>query len=373
MPADGEGAAEAMHALALCQIFQEAADDGAEAFAAAVAEYGAPAVLAGGESDGIDVSAYGFSVAAHGTGVMAELEGLTSQVKAMEEKVGVHLSQVSLVGDEDAHAVHAPASALYAGSAMGDILPRQAVPHEGGASAGGAPAGMSFHMGVPTEEFPGGVELVPVRHRVPSVAVGPAVSAVACSFGQTDAPPVAPESNCGYFLIDEFLDNATADIVRSGFTLCGIMRGGTWLCFCGARSAGGGLRCSTFWGAASYHYAGMFHWSLGFWDRGQCCCWHCGQRDLDNDNIYNSVTTETPVMCMGQVCVYSGFDTLSPVVQDRLLLVVGSALAAGEPVDFGGGLAAAALVVWCMVVSPLTGGLSITGCASPDCRCTAFE
>ncbi|KAK3237582.1 hypothetical protein CYMTET_52354 [Cymbomonas tetramitiformis] len=40
-----------------------AADDGLEAFAAAVAEYDAPAVLApGGESDGIDVSAYGFAV-----------------------------------------------------------------------------------------------------------------------------------------------------------------------------------------------------------------------------------------------------------------------------------------------------------------------
>ncbi|KAK3239763.1 hypothetical protein CYMTET_50332 [Cymbomonas tetramitiformis] len=54
MPADGEGAAEAMHTLALYQIFQVVADDGAEAFAAAVAEYGAPAVLAGGESDDID-------------------------------------------------------------------------------------------------------------------------------------------------------------------------------------------------------------------------------------------------------------------------------------------------------------------------------
>ncbi|KAK3270995.1 hypothetical protein CYMTET_20629, partial [Cymbomonas tetramitiformis] len=59
-----------------------AADDEAEAFAAAVAEYGAPAVLAGDESDGIDVCAYGFSVAAPDTGVMAELE-----VRAMEDKV----------------------------------------------------------------------------------------------------------------------------------------------------------------------------------------------------------------------------------------------------------------------------------------------
>ncbi|KAK3238817.1 hypothetical protein CYMTET_51204 [Cymbomonas tetramitiformis] len=95
MPADGEGAAEAMHNLALCQIFQVAADDGAEASAAAVAEYGAPAMLAGGESDDdIDVSAYGFTVSDSGSGVLTELETLTSQVKAMEENVGAceHLS-----------------------------------------------------------------------------------------------------------------------------------------------------------------------------------------------------------------------------------------------------------------------------------------
>ncbi|KAK3241413.1 hypothetical protein CYMTET_48819 [Cymbomonas tetramitiformis] len=77
MPADGEGADEAIHTLALCQIFQVAADAGSEAFAAAVAEYGAPAVLAGGESDGIDVSAYGCAVSDSGNGVLFELESLT--------------------------------------------------------------------------------------------------------------------------------------------------------------------------------------------------------------------------------------------------------------------------------------------------------
>ncbi|KAK3275839.1 hypothetical protein CYMTET_16051 [Cymbomonas tetramitiformis] len=103
MPADGEGAAENMHTLALCHIFQVAANVGAEAaFAAAVAEYGAPAVLTGDESDGIDVPAYGFSVPGS-DGVLAELDGLTSRMKAMEAKVGVHLSQVSLLDNDDMH------------------------------------------------------------------------------------------------------------------------------------------------------------------------------------------------------------------------------------------------------------------------------
>ncbi|KAK3250436.1 hypothetical protein CYMTET_40183 [Cymbomonas tetramitiformis] len=65
----------------------------------------------------------------------------------------------------------------------------------------------------------------------------------------------------------------------------------------------------------------------------------------NNMNIYNSVTTETPVMCVGHVCIYSGFATLSPVVvQDRLLQMVGSALAAGDHAVTGGGTAAAASV-----------------------------
>ncbi|KAK3235533.1 hypothetical protein CYMTET_54273 [Cymbomonas tetramitiformis] len=89
------------------------------------------------ESDGIDVSAYGFSVPGS-SGLLTELEGLTSQVKAMEAKVGVYLSQVSLLGDDD----------------VGDAA------HGGGASAGGVPAA-GFHYGVPTEEFPGGIDLVP--------------------------------------------------------------------------------------------------------------------------------------------------------------------------------------------------------------------
>ncbi|KAK3287256.1 hypothetical protein CYMTET_5218 [Cymbomonas tetramitiformis] len=126
---------------------------------AALAEYGAPAVLTGDESDGIDVSAYGFSVPGS-SGVLTELEGLTSQVKAMEAKVGVHLSQVSLLGDDDVGAHRAPVSALSAKSAVTSDAPQhQVVPHMGGSSAGGVPAAGS-HYGVPMEEFPGGIDLV---------------------------------------------------------------------------------------------------------------------------------------------------------------------------------------------------------------------
>ncbi|KAK3268022.1 hypothetical protein CYMTET_23452 [Cymbomonas tetramitiformis] len=88
-----------MHTLALCQIFQVVADDGAEAFAAAAAEYGAPAVLAGGESDDIDVS------------------------------TGLRIHRLQL---------------------RQRCADRAGDPHQSG-----------YHYGVPTKEFPGGVELVP--------------------------------------------------------------------------------------------------------------------------------------------------------------------------------------------------------------------
>ncbi|KAK3259583.1 hypothetical protein CYMTET_31428 [Cymbomonas tetramitiformis] len=61
--------------------------------------------------------------------------------------------------------------------------------------------------------------------------------------------------------------------------------------------------------------------------------------DMGNDNInnYNSVTSESPVMCVGHLCRYPGFDSLSPVVQDKLMRVIGEALASGAADSAGGG------------------------------------
>ncbi|KAK3286936.1 hypothetical protein CYMTET_5528 [Cymbomonas tetramitiformis] len=56
-----ECTAEVLHTL--CQVYQTAADNGMEAFTAAVEQHGAPAVVrAGAASGGVDVSAYGFAV-----------------------------------------------------------------------------------------------------------------------------------------------------------------------------------------------------------------------------------------------------------------------------------------------------------------------
>ncbi|KAK3233885.1 hypothetical protein CYMTET_55860 [Cymbomonas tetramitiformis] len=55
--------AEGLHALALVQVFQDAADIGPEAFSHAALAYGPPAVLSTDGVGGIDVAAYGFSAA----------------------------------------------------------------------------------------------------------------------------------------------------------------------------------------------------------------------------------------------------------------------------------------------------------------------
>ncbi|KAK3235054.1 hypothetical protein CYMTET_54726 [Cymbomonas tetramitiformis] len=194
---------------------KSAADDGSEAFAAAVAEYGAPAVLAGGESDEIGVSAYGFAVPDSGSGVLSALEGLTSQVRAMEEKVGVHLSQISLAEDGDVLEHHAPVGAPSA-NAVASEVPRQVVPHGGGASAGGALAtgGYMAQWRVPTEEFPGGVDIIPVRPYVPTVPLEPLISAVTCSFQPASDSFVEPAEAVGHCSIDEYLADSEADEIE---------------------------------------------------------------------------------------------------------------------------------------------------------------
>ncbi|KAK3263205.1 hypothetical protein CYMTET_27978 [Cymbomonas tetramitiformis] len=91
IPIDEEEA-EGLHTLALVQVFQEAADDGPEAFARAASAYGPPAVLSAGGVGGIDVSAYGFSVqptadSTDDEDFLRRLDALTSEVQAAQDKV----------------------------------------------------------------------------------------------------------------------------------------------------------------------------------------------------------------------------------------------------------------------------------------------
>ncbi|KAK3241206.1 hypothetical protein CYMTET_49012 [Cymbomonas tetramitiformis] len=131
--------AEGLHTLALVQVFQEAADDGPEAFARAASAYGPPAVLSAGGVGGIDVSVYGFSVqpAADGAGdedILRRLDALTTEVQAAQEKV--HYTHASFVPGS---AVEEHASALVCGpAAAAGITPEGQVPAGGAAASASA-------------------------------------------------------------------------------------------------------------------------------------------------------------------------------------------------------------------------------------------
>ncbi|KAK3250952.1 hypothetical protein CYMTET_39692 [Cymbomonas tetramitiformis] len=296
MPVDDEGAAETMHALALCHIFLVAAGEGEDAFAAAVQEYGAPAVLAGWESDGIDVSAYGFSVSGRrrGGGVLAELHGLIDQVKAMEEKV---------------------------------------VPHCGaGAAVSTIPAGCAAHVCIPTEEFPGGVDRVPLRRPVPSVTLGAPISAVACSFGRSDASFAELEEKSEAPPIEEmFVDSEDEEFPPSIFEESFVGAPGYASAVRPQQVVGCGappfdlrphfVMLTCFLGLLAFGIAGV---AADFGDIG-----------IDEiDNNINSIATESPVMCVGQLCLHPGFDSLSPVVQERLIMHVLCSALTAEPQAF---------------------------------------
>ncbi|KAK3287314.1 hypothetical protein CYMTET_5161 [Cymbomonas tetramitiformis] len=125
------------------QVFQAAVDGGAAAFAAAVEQHGAPAVVsAGAASGGVDISAYGFTTVASGA--------------SGEDEMDVH-------------------------EELRDLR------HQ-------------------IEEFPGGVELIPVRYYVPTMPIDPPVSAVACSFPPEAASFVEPGERSQAPIDDLFSD-----------------------------------------------------------------------------------------------------------------------------------------------------------------------
>ncbi|KAK3250992.1 hypothetical protein CYMTET_39658 [Cymbomonas tetramitiformis] len=186
-PIDEEDA-EGVRALAMCALFQQAADDGAEAFASAASTYGPPAVLCAGAVGGIDVSAYGFTVEPQqladepaGDDIHQRLDDLAAEVHAAAN-CKVHYTHAFF----PPRAVLEPhASALVCGPAAAGNMPEEQVPAGGAAaSASAVPAPampvsqVEDVMPVPLQsarvtattdgEFPGFVQTVkcqPRRHR----------------------------------------------------------------------------------------------------------------------------------------------------------------------------------------------------------------
>ncbi|KAK3281118.1 hypothetical protein CYMTET_11075 [Cymbomonas tetramitiformis] len=132
--------AEGLHALALVQVFQDAADIGPEAFSHAALAYGPPAVLSTDGVGGIDVAAYGFSAPPPPSGgtddedILRRLDALTSEVQAAQEKV--HFTHASFIPGSGAEG-HASALVCGPAAAVG-ITPEGQVPAGGAAASASA-------------------------------------------------------------------------------------------------------------------------------------------------------------------------------------------------------------------------------------------
>ncbi len=111
--APAELSPDEQHSLSLCFVFQQAAEEGAAAFAGAAERYGAPAVLHGdrGPAGGIDLSAYGFAVDRQGASddsdgsddeALDEINELKQQVEDMAARRGVSFTHASLAPQPEA-------------------------------------------------------------------------------------------------------------------------------------------------------------------------------------------------------------------------------------------------------------------------------
>ncbi|KAK3277554.1 hypothetical protein CYMTET_14448 [Cymbomonas tetramitiformis] len=166
---------EQLHALALCQIYQDAADEGQEAFAAVCGIYGALAVLGAGEAaPAIDYSVYGFTVGAQSRGAEEEdllqgLDAMNERLDAVVDAIGFSATTASFVNDmNNSNAAGTRVTCPY-GCCDG---PECVV--EGPPSPGGAPHGHhSLRDGAGAFTFAGG----------------------ACADFGHDAPPFVPRPN----------------------------------------------------------------------------------------------------------------------------------------------------------------------------------
>ncbi|KAK3261404.1 hypothetical protein CYMTET_29690 [Cymbomonas tetramitiformis] len=131
--APAELSPEEQRSRSLCYVFQQAAEEGAAAFAGAAERHGAPAVLHGDRwpAGGIDLSAYGFAVDQPGASddsddsddeALGEIGELKRQVEDMAARRGVSFTHASFTPQPEtvppAAALPQPAAAAPATSAV---------------------------------------------------------------------------------------------------------------------------------------------------------------------------------------------------------------------------------------------------------------
>ncbi|KAK3241313.1 hypothetical protein CYMTET_48906 [Cymbomonas tetramitiformis] len=340
IPIDDEDA-EGVHALAMCAVFQEAADDGAEAFARAATVYGPPAVLCGGVVGGIDVSAYGFSVDAvtpvaetSGDDILQRLDDLAAEVNAAVEPK-VHYTHASF---PPPGGIAAQASALVCDTASAGITPEEQVP------AGGAAASASA---VPAPAMPvleNGQELLELYGYGPPVSLqSTRVTTTEKSGGEfagvvetANHAAVAPVDLTGYDTDDyeDFADGSFAVKPRAPAISANHASepaahvpesGGASRTYgCGKPPWGFPAHAGP-WGFPYFVSLILFISIMGV---GAAA--YTAANDIDSVQV-SGRTAPQPVLCKGDLCIYPGISELDPVTLDAVLYSLGAATVVHRP------------------------------------------
>ncbi|KAK3250945.1 hypothetical protein CYMTET_39705 [Cymbomonas tetramitiformis] len=337
VPIDEEDA-EGVHALAMCALFQQAADDGAESFARAAAAYGPPAVLCAGAVGGIDVSAYGFTVeqqpASDGDDILRRLDDLAAEVHSAANPQ-VHCTHASFsppagIGQE--------ASALVCGPAAAVATPEEQVPAVGAAASASA---------VPAPAMPvsqgKGVKPAPLQSA--RVATTADTDGEFAGFIQTVNHAAIGQVDLTGYDTDDYEDLADGSFVVKPRTST-ISANHSSTPAAQAPHSGGALGD---WrdGAPRSHGCGKPPWGFpahaGLWGMpfllsfillisvmGVGAAAYTAANDIDPVQVSGRAAPQ-PVLCRGDLCLYSGITELDPVTLDAVLHSLGVAATVHQP------------------------------------------
>ncbi|KAK3240439.1 hypothetical protein CYMTET_49717 [Cymbomonas tetramitiformis] len=350
IPIDDEDA-EGVHALAMCAVFQEAADEGADAFARAATVYGPPAVLCGGVVGGIDVSAYGFSVDAEppvtgtpGQDILRRLDDLAAEVNAAVEPK-VHYTHASFL---PSGGVNAQASALVCDSAEAGDTPEEQVPAGGAAASASAVPAPAMPVLADEEEL-----LKLYGYGEPVSLQSTRVTTTAGTDGEfkgavenVNHAAVVPVDLTGYDT-DDYEDFADGSF-RLKPQAPAISANHASEPAAQAPHSGGALGD---WGDGVHRTYGCgkppwgFPAQPGLWGMpfllsflllisvmGVGAAAYTAANEIDLVQVSGRAAPQ-PVLCRGDLCIYSGIAELDPVTLDAVLHSLGAATVAHRPPD----------------------------------------
>ncbi|KAK3249461.1 hypothetical protein CYMTET_41118 [Cymbomonas tetramitiformis] len=334
IPIDEEDA-EGVHALAMCALFQQAADDGAESFARAAAAYGPPAVLCAGAVGGIDVSAYGFAVEQEsasdepvGDGILRRLDDVAAEVHSAANHQ-VHFTHASFPPTDG---IEQQASALVCGPAAAGTTPEEQVPAGGtAASASAVPApAMPVSQGKDVKPAPLQSARVTTTADADGEFAGFVQTVNHAAIGQVDLTGYDTDDYedlaDGSFIVKPRTPTVSANHASEPATHVPVSGGASRTYGCGKPPWGFPAHAGP-WG---FHYFISLFLLISIMGVGAAA--YTAANDIDSVQVSGRAAPQ-PVLCRGDLCIYPGISELDPVTLDAVLHSLGAATVVHRPPD----------------------------------------